>query len=296
MNVYLFFLFSSLFLIFSCSSLTLDKKNNQNSDLAGFQKDSFFENEASTQTKEAVTSEEKHKIAHQKNDPEIGYAAWYGRELHGKLTASGSIFNMNHYTAAHRSLPIGSQVMVTNLDNEKKRIVTINDRGPYVEGRIIDVSYKTAMDLGFAEKGIAKVKVELIKKGSFSFLSKLDSPAESTKAIKTVTLEANNANNKEENTQSNELFDNLKSDDYSFSDGRKPKGYTIQVGAFENKRNAENYRDEIEERFNHRGFIASRGRWYFVWVGEFGSSEKAKQTMKKFKEEGIDTVYRGKMF
>ncbi len=288
MNVCYFLIFFSLLVTFSCSSF--NKKNNQGGDLAGFQEDSFFEGKTSMKTKEVAIPKEKQEVLNQKDNSEVGYAAWYGKELHGKPTASGAIFNMNDYTAAHRDFPIGSQVMVTNLDNGKKKMVTINDRGPYVEGRIIDVSYKTAMDLGFAEKGISKVKVELVKEGNFSFLSKLESKTENKERQETVISKAAS------DSDLSELFVGVKYDDYIFSNGRKPKGYTIQVGAFESKQNAESYRDEIEERFNHRGFVASRGKWHFVWIGEFGSSERAKQIMKEFKEEGIDTVYRGKMF
>ena len=91
-----------------------------------------------------------------------GVASYYGREHQGKKTANGEIFNMNKLTAAHRSLPFGSQVKVTNLSNQRSVIVRINDRGPYYQGRIIDVSLAAAERLEMVKSGIAKVKVEVL--------------------------------------------------------------------------------------------------------------------------------------
>ena len=91
-----------------------------------------------------------------------GVASYYGKEHQGKKTANGEIFNMNKLTAAHRSLPFGSQVKVTNLSNQRSVIVRINDRGPYYQGRIIDVSLAAAERLEMVKSGIAKVKVEVL--------------------------------------------------------------------------------------------------------------------------------------
>jgi len=91
-----------------------------------------------------------------------GVASYYGREHQGKKTANGEIFNMNKLTAAHRSLPFGSQVKVTNLSNQRSVIVRINDRGPYYQGRIIDLSQAAAERLEMVKSGITKVKVEVL--------------------------------------------------------------------------------------------------------------------------------------
>ncbi len=90
---------------------------------------------------------------------EIGIASWYGPGFHGKKTASGEIYNMYAMTAAHRTLPLGTYVRVTNLENGRSVVVRINDRGPFVAGRVIDLSYSAAKRLGFAEKGTALVKI-----------------------------------------------------------------------------------------------------------------------------------------
>ena len=90
---------------------------------------------------------------------EVGIASWYGPGFHGKRTASGEFYNMYKLTAAHKTLPLGTYVKVINLENGKSVIVKINDRGPFVPGRIIDLSYAAAKKIGMLRKGTAKVKL-----------------------------------------------------------------------------------------------------------------------------------------
>jgi rare lipoprotein A len=91
---------------------------------------------------------------------ETGLASWYGPRFHGKRTASGEVFNQNDFTAAHRTLPWGSKVKVTNIANGKSVEVRINDRGPFGKGRIIDVSRAAARVLGIVGSGITTVRIE----------------------------------------------------------------------------------------------------------------------------------------
>jgi len=93
---------------------------------------------------------------------ERGVASWYGVPYHGRTTASGETFDMNDLTAAHPSLPFGSRVRVTNLGNGRSLVLEINDRGPFVKQRIIDVSKRAAKELGFLRDGIARVRVEVL--------------------------------------------------------------------------------------------------------------------------------------
>src|SRR5262245_14520536 len=95
-----------------------------------------------------------------------GTASWYGPGFHGKKTASGEIYDQNKLTAAHQTLPLGSKARVTNLENGNAVEVEINDRGPFVEGRIIDLSRAAAGALGFVKSGTAPVQVELISASS----------------------------------------------------------------------------------------------------------------------------------
>jgi rare lipoprotein A len=99
---------------------------------------------------------------------ENGLASWYGPGFHGKLTASGEVFNQEKFTAAHRTLPWGSRVRVTNLANGKSVIVQINDRGPAVKGRIIDVSRAAARALDMMAAGITAVRVEWLSESDHS--------------------------------------------------------------------------------------------------------------------------------
>ena len=94
---------------------------------------------------------------------ETGIASWYGADFHGKRTANGAIYDMNQLTAAHRTLPMPSRVRVTNLENGRTVDLTVNDRGPFAKGRIIDVSRRGAELLGFRNRGTARVRVQLIK-------------------------------------------------------------------------------------------------------------------------------------
>lgn len=93
---------------------------------------------------------------------ETGIASWYGEKFHGKLTANGEIFNKDIISAAHKTLPMPSMVRVTNLDNGNVLNVRINDRGPYIHGRIIDLSEKAADLLGFKDIGTARVRVKIL--------------------------------------------------------------------------------------------------------------------------------------
>ena len=95
---------------------------------------------------------------------EKGNASWYGPGFNGKKTASGEIFNMNKLTAAHKTLGFGTMVRVTNLKNNKRVIVTINDRGPFAKGRIIDLSKKAALAIDMINDGVVPVKIELFKR------------------------------------------------------------------------------------------------------------------------------------
>ena len=93
---------------------------------------------------------------------EVGTASWYGQDFEGKPTASGEPYNMYDLTAAHPTLPLGTYVKVTNLRNRRAVVVRINDRGPVVDGRIIDVSYSAAKVLRFHTAGIQRVRLDIV--------------------------------------------------------------------------------------------------------------------------------------
>jgi rare lipoprotein A len=103
---------------------------------------------------------------------EIGIASWYGKKFHGRLTSNGEIYDMYGLTAAHKALPLPTYVKVTNLDNRLHTILKVNDRGPFHEDRVIDLSYQAALELGFADKGTAPVVVEALDSMNYPNLAK----------------------------------------------------------------------------------------------------------------------------
>ena len=101
-------------------------------------------------------------LATQEVESELGLASWYGEECQGNPTASGEVFDMNGLTAAHRSLPLGTKIKVTNIRNNRSLVVRVNDRGPFVYSRFLDLSMAAAKKLGFFGAGVAKVRAEVV--------------------------------------------------------------------------------------------------------------------------------------
>jgi rare lipoprotein A len=106
---------------------------------------------------------------------QVGRASWYGKAFHGRPTASGEDYDMFQLTAAHRSLPLGTYVKVTNLRNGKWAILKVNDRGPYVGDRILDVSYGAAQILNFRGRGVEKVSIEVVEPQTLAAANAVDS-------------------------------------------------------------------------------------------------------------------------
>jgi rare lipoprotein A len=91
-----------------------------------------------------------------------GVASWYGPRFHGRRAANGEIFNQDELTAAHRKLPFGTEIRVTNLANGRSVVVRINDRGPYIKGRILDLSRAAAQELGMVKRGVVRISLEVL--------------------------------------------------------------------------------------------------------------------------------------
>lgn len=104
---------------------------------------------------------------------EEGLASWYGNEYHGRVTASGEVFDQEALTAAHKELPLGTIVQVTNLRNNRRVTVRINDRGPFIRGRIIDLSRGAARELNMLRDGVVPVRIEVLEWGSGARISRL---------------------------------------------------------------------------------------------------------------------------
>ena len=106
----------------------------------------------------------------------VGISSFYAEDFHGKLTANGEIYDMYGLTAAHKTLPLNTVARVTNLENGKSLILRINDRGPYIQGRMLDCSYGAAKKLDFVQQGKTKVQVDVIEWGDGKYMHHRKSP------------------------------------------------------------------------------------------------------------------------
>lgn len=118
--------------------------------------------QAATEVKPAATAPAAKESAAAAGATETGLAAVYSDSLHGRKTASGEVYDRNKLTAAHKTLPFGTQVKITNIKNQKTAVVRINDRGPTQAGRILDISPRVAKELGIHPRGMAEVAAEVV--------------------------------------------------------------------------------------------------------------------------------------
>jgi len=159
---------------------------------------------------------------------QTGLASWYGSDFHGKSTSSKEIFNMYDMTAAHKTLPFGTHVMVTNLKNGKSVMVRINDRGPFVKKRIIDLSYAAAKVLDMIDTGVVPAKIEVLK---------------------------------------------------NISPHKSTHRYSVQVGAFIFKENAEDLKLQLKRGYKH------------VYLSTFSTSSQTYYRVR-IKAESLDSAYK----
>jgi rare lipoprotein A len=113
---------------------------------------------ATPATQQAASVSKPHTKPYQ-----VGTASWYGDYFQGRPTASGEDFDMYDLSAAHLKLPLGTYVRVTNLSNHRSVVVRVNDRGPYVDGRVIDLSYAAARSIGMSRKGLQRVRIDIVE-------------------------------------------------------------------------------------------------------------------------------------
>lgn len=183
-----------------------------------------------------------------------GVSSWYGKEFNGRPTASGEIFDMDALTAAHRTLPLGTTVRVTCLDTGREAVLKVNDRGPFIEGRILDCSYGAAKELGFAGMGVARVRVEVLELGKPRVRY---SPG-----------------------PGRQVLPGKKSVQPILDDS-----FCVQAGAFSVKDNAVRFRDLLESRFGDAYIVEFRG-FYRVRVGHLPTEEAANELAVKVRDMG----------
>lgn len=172
---------------------------------------------------------------------QTGIASWYGPGFHGKPTASGTIYNQNELTAAHQTLPLGTRVMVTNLDNGRSSEVTINDRGPFAKGRILDLSYAAAITLGMIGPGTIPVRIEVIDSGPYKVQPIRQSLDYTLQAGSFVELE--NAQRLKE--QLAKSYPQLADIAIVPVHAKESIYYRVQLGTFSNRRDAEGHARQL---------------------------------------------------
>ena len=121
-----------------------------------------------TQFPYVINNKKYYPIPSAEGYQETGIASWYGKYFHGRRASSGEKYNMYEMTAAHKTLPMNTMLLVKNLHNNRKAVVRVNDRGPFVRGRIIDLSFSAAKKLGIVRKGTAKVQITALAEGRVS--------------------------------------------------------------------------------------------------------------------------------
>ncbi len=193
---------------------------------------------------------------------EFGSASWYGRDFHGKLAASGEMYNMYAKTAAHKTLPFGTYVRVINLNNHRETVVRINDRGPFVKNRIIDLSYAAAKDLGMIETGTAPVEIVVVNSKNYKpkpFKKFIDKPEH-------IKIVDNNPSYKA--TYANSLDNNVVV---------LPK-YAVQIASFRSLSNALKFKNSASRKIKGvyiKKVVFSGVVFYRVMVGSFNSKKEA---------------------
>ena len=173
-------------------------------------------------------------VAHAKDFRQRGVASWYGKKFHGRRTSSGEVYDMYAMTAAHKTLPLGTHVRVHNLKNDREAVVRINDRGPFVRGRIIDLSYTAAKKINLVGPGTAPV--EILALGAAAPDRQSDNQAPKYTPI----------------------------DYYSGN-------FTIQIGAFQDRRNAEKLKQKLNQTYKNAHITTYNDgseTWYRVRVGQ----------------------------
>jgi rare lipoprotein A len=188
---------------------------------------------------------------------ERGIASWYGKKFHGRKTSNGETYNMYAMTAAHKTLPMGTRLRVSNLNTNKTVIVRINDRGPFVRGRIIDLSYSAAKEIDMISTGTAPVEIAVI---------------ESAKKVQSDTASA---------------APDQPTDYYSGN-------FTFQIGAFKDKSNAARLKQQLETKYRNvhiSEFDTGKEILYRVRVGRATSLDEAVSYENILMQHGFKDVF-----
>ncbi len=199
-----------------------------------------------------------------KEDPnydETGYASWYGKDFHGRLTANGETYNMNALTAAHKTLPMPSFVKVTNLENGRSIVLRVNDRGPFAKGRIIDISRRGAQLLGFEQQGVTRVRVQL---------------SDENGRVTARPAKEKRYTERTANGQTNPILDSA--------------DFFVQIGAYSDRNTAQIQADRVNVNGRRAVVVAAktpRGTLWRVRVGPYKSRGAAERALDQLVSDGF---------
>jgi rare lipoprotein A len=208
---------------------------------------------------------------------EFGFASWYGYPFHGRVAADGSVYDMEQITAAHKTLPLGSWVRVTNLKNGKVVDVRITDRGPFIDGRVIDLSRAAARAIDVLDPGTAPVRVEVLQ-GALPFAAPLAMPSIAAAVLNEVVRA-----NVEQLSVIAPIPVRAKP---------APGTFAVQVGAYQDRGNAERMRLKMGQQTGSARLVAREGSpviWRVV-VGTYANFQEADQSAAHLRSGGTSAL------
>ncbi len=208
------------------------------------------------------------------NFSQTGIASWYGRKFHGHLTSNGEIYDMYSMTAAHKNLPLPTYMKVTNLANNKSVVVRVNDRGPFHESRIIDLSYSAAYKIDMLKTGTAKVKIEAITGYASNNQYKPDLPASKTEQNKSLAAPSKTATLSNKQQISGQFY--------------------IQVFATKNQDVALKNIKSLSDKYKQNVIAPLNNGIYRVLMGPFNESENLAPIITTLKRSGYPSAFRRK--
>ncbi|HCL55790.1 MAG TPA: hypothetical protein DHW82_02105 [Spirochaetia bacterium] len=240
----------------------------------------------------------------------FGKASWYGEPFHGRKTASGEIYDMNKITAAHKELPFGTVLKITNLDNGKSIMVKVNDRGPFVAGRILDLSKKAAEELEYIKKGVVNIKAEVVFMpggNAKNFEEEVLKKEETKETKQTETKEVKKEEPKEkevivsDDDKIDEIIQTLKAEDLEEKNkdtqaSKETSGKLEGTASDPLEKEFEVKNEEIkkEESVNNSKSDTPNqnekmNQLFYIQLGAFSFEERAVLFQKYLKDKGIDS-------
>ena len=291
-NLLILLSFAVTFLFANCSTTTVVYPGEEGYNAGNGDYDDNYEYTQCKRKKKRTSStrDMKKRERQEKNDSRVGIvgdedhelygiASWYGSDFDGKRTASGEIFNSNRVTAAHKTLALGTVVSVRNLENDKELVVRINDRGPYIEDRILDLSEKGAEVLDFKTRGLTQVSLKIVRQGATKTNQKLRNGA-------TYEYYGQGGLDAQAFPLESSWVDQGLLLPSSVPLERKGKLFRVQIGSYSNIANARYVEYSTRKKFNYPVIVQKKRNTYVVKVGAFPSRQDASQFAKRLLNKG----------